>query len=343
MSENVMKDVTRRQVMQGVSGAALAAMMPQFAFAQSADPFVGPFGADSTAADVVADIDLTGKTAMITGANSGLGYETMRVLAARGAHVIGVARTEEKAKTACDSIDGKTTPLVCELSNLESVANCAEQTKGLGIPIDMLICNAGIMALPELQQVNGIERHFFINHVGHFLLINNVLESVKAAAQGRVVILSSLGYKWAPEEGIQFDNLSGEQGEYDANMFYGQSKLANALTAYELSKRLEGTTTTANSVHPGIINTNLGRHFPWYTRLFASLLGWTFMKSVEEGAATQAYVATHPNLATVSGHYFEDCNPVVPEGSHMNNPELSAKLWQVSEDLVGDYLQSPFA
>lgn len=119
---------------------------------------------------------------------------------------------------------------------------------------------------------------------------------------------------------------------------YGQSKLANGLYSLELAKRLAGTTTTSNSIHPGIINTNLGRHFPFYVRIAASLIGWTFMKTPEEGAATQSYVATAPALATTSGLYFEDCNPVIPQTANMQNMELAAKLWAKSEELTRKYL-----
>ena len=326
------RPVDRRKVLYGGAALGLVSMMPGQVLAQS------DFGADSTAEEVTAGLDLTGKTALITGANSGLGYETMRVLAMRGAHVIGAARTAEKAKTACDSVEGKTTPVVCELSDYGSAAQCAEDVKALGLPIDMLICNAGIMALPELEQVNGIERQFAVNHLGHFTLATRLMDEVKAAPQGRVVMVSSLGYKWAPPEGIQFDNLSGEKGEYDPNTSYGQSKLANALFAMELARRFEGTNATANAIHPGIINTNLGRHFPVYIRVFANLFGWMFMKSTPEGAATQTYVAAHPDLAETTGKYFEDCNIVEPEGPHMMDPELAAKLWQVSEELTAPYI-----
>jgi len=298
---------------------------------------VGPFGADSTAEQVTAGLDLTGKTAVVTGVNSGLGYETMRVLALRGAHVIGTARTAEKAAAACDSVAGNTTPAVLELSDLASVATCVAGLRQSGAAIDMLICNAGIMALPELQQVNGIERQFFVNHLGHFAFATGLIEQVQAAGQGRIVMLSSSGHQWAPEAGIEFDNLSGER-DYDPNRMYGQSKLANGLFAFELARRLAGTGVTANAVHPGVIMTNLGRHFSEWKQVAARLIGWTFMKSVEAGAATQCYVATSPALAGVSGTYFSDCNPLLPS-AQMQDAALAAKLWAVSEELTGSVAQ----
>ena len=168
---------------------------------------------------------LAGQTALVTGATSGLGLETMRVLALRGAHVIGTGRTLDKAQQACEGVQGRTTPLALELERFETIAAAADQVRDLGVAIDMLVCNAGIMALRQLEQVYGIEKQFVVNHLGHFILANRLLPQVKAAPQGRVVVVSSHGYIWAPPAGIEFDNLSGERG-YEPNRMYGQSKLA---------------------------------------------------------------------------------------------------------------------
>ena len=336
------QSIDRRRFLLGASSVAAAATLPGCAEPGS-DAFVappgielGPFGAKSTAEEVTAGLDLSGMTALVTGANSGLGFETMRVLAMRGAHVIGTGRTLEKAETACASIDGKTTPAVLELADLDSVGSCAEIVLAMDRPIDMLVLNAGIMALPELEQVNGIERQFFVNHLGHFALGVNLMDRVKAAPAGRIVVLSSSGHQWAPEGGIQFDNLSGER-DYEPMKMYGQSKLANGLFAFELARRLADTNATANAVHPGIINTNLGRHFPKWQLAFAKLFGWVFMKDTEEGAATQTYVAAHPGVAGMSGYYFADCNPVLPD-PRMGDPVLAQRLWEVSEELARDAL-----
>jgi len=330
--------INRRELITGAATVAAVSTLPACGGSDesvqrpSGVP-VGQFGAKSTAEEVTAGIDLAGKTAVVTGANSGLGYETMRVLAMRGAHVIGTGRTIEKADAACESIDGTTTPVVLELSDLASVASCVEQIRRIGEPIDMLICNAGIMALPELQQVNGIERQFFVNHLGHFAFATGLIGQVRAARQGRIVMLSSSGHQWAPETGIEFDNLSGER-DYDPNRMYGQSKLANGLFAFELARRLAGTGVTANAVHPGVIMTNLGRHFAQWKQTAARLIGWTFMKSIEAGSATQCYVATNPTLTDISGYYFADCNPLLPT-SQMQDAALAARLWDVSEELTG--------
>ena len=300
------------------------------------------FDKTSTAEQVAAGIDMTGKSVMITGCNSGLGFESMRVLAMHGAHILGTARSKDKAAEAWDQVKAqapkaKFTPLACELTDFANVAACADQVKAMNIPLDVLMCNAGIMALQQNEQVNGIEKHFVVNHLSHFVLVNRLLDAVKAAPQGRIVSVSSLGYRWAPATGIEFDNLAGTR-DYTPNKMYGQSKMANHLMVRELAKRLAGTTTTANSIHPGVINTNLGRHYPWYVKTLAGLIGWTFMKSPEGGAATQVYVATAPALSKVSGLYFEDCNPVVPTRPEMENAELAAKLWAVSEELTKPYL-----
>lgn len=336
--------VDRRRFLLAAPAVAVAPLVASCARGQD-EPVQRPpgvplsrFGPESTAEEVTADIDLTGRTALVTGATSGLGLETMRVLALRGARVIATGRTLDKAREACAKVSGTTTPIALELERWDSVAAAAEQVRALGMPIDMLICNAGIMALPKLEQAYGLEKQFVVNHLGHFILVHRLLDQVRSAPQGRIVAVSSLGYRWAPAAGIEFDNLSGER-DYQPNKMYGQSKLANALMTLELSQRLAGTTTTANAVHPGVINTNLGRHFETWKRVAASLIGWTFMKSVEEGAATTCYVATAPALAQTSGYYFEDCNPVVPmAGKHMDDRELAARLWARSEELTRDYL-----
>ena len=293
---------------------------------------LGPFTAESTAEEVTVGMDLSGMTALVTGANSGLGYESMRVLALRGAHVLGTARTLGKATEACASVPGQTTPLALELTDFPSVVACAAAVAALGKPLDILLCNAGVMEVPTAEQINGIERHFVTNHLGHFLLTQRLLPLLTAAPQGRVVVVSSGAYKQAPAAGIEFDNLSGTR-DYEPRKAYGQSKLANYLFVRELARRLEGTRVTANALQPGVIMTNLGRYLPWYQIALARLIGWTFMKSVDAGAATQVYLATWPKLAGVSGYFFKDCNPFLP-GGNMENDPLAAKLWAVSEDLT---------
>lgn len=335
-----MSNPDRRDFLQKLTVLSVLAALPASALAQiiSKSPPASPFNADSTAEQVTAGLDLSGKTYAITGANSGLGFETMRVLTLRGAHVIAIARTPQKAEQACASVQGLTTPAFLDLADFESVVNCADMIRAMNIPLDGLICNAGIMALPERELVHGMEKQFVVNHLGHFILINQLMPQVMQADQGRFVILSSIAHKRAPEEGIQFDDLAFANGDYGAWKAYGHSKLANALCSLELARRLSGTSTTSNSVHPGVINTNLSRHLPWYMRIGSALLGWTFMKTIEEGAATQTYVATNPDLVGVNGYYFADCNVDPGDTPAMRDTAMASRLWEVSEELTRDYL-----
>jgi NAD(P)-dependent dehydrogenase (short-subunit alcohol dehydrogenase family) len=279
----------------------------------------------STAEEVTAGLDLAGMTAVVTGCNSGLGLETMRVLALRGAHVIGTARTIEKGREACASVTGKTTPVVLELSDFDSVVACAAAIQKLNVAIDMLILNAGIV-LRRLEQVNGLEKQFVVNHLGHFILTNRLLDRVRAARQGRVVVVGSGLHQRAPEGGIQFDDLSGKGWSDRA---YEHSKLANGLFSLELSKRLRGTHATSNCVSPGIVRTNLSRNTAWKPPPNA--------KSVGEGAATICYVATSPALANTTGEYFSDCHPA-PQSKYQTDAAMAAKLWKVSTELTRKYL-----
>ena len=335
------KRLSRRAVLQtGVAAAALP-MLPWRADAHLGGyapavagrpiPPLSAFGKRTTAEEVTAGMDLSGKTALVTGCNSGLGFETMRVLALRGAHVIGAARTREKAEQACASVTGKTTPLVVELTDLAGIVAAARQVADMEVALDMLILNAGIMQLPELQLSNGVERQFAVNHVGHFLLTMRLLEQVRAADAGRVVVVSSGAHRWAPE-GIRFDNLDGAKG-YDPREAYGVSKTANGLFSRELARRLSATRATSNALHPGVIPTNLARHLPERNYDMSNPM----FKTIPEGTATQCYVATSPDLERVTGYYFDDCNPAVPN-QHMQNDDMAARLWAVSEELVGDYL-----
>jgi WW domain-containing oxidoreductase len=286
------------------------------------------FGYASTAEEVTEGIDLAGKTALITGVNSGLGQETARVLAMRGAHIIAVARSQEKAELAAKDF-GDATPIACELSDPDSVRACVASVIECGRKIDMLICNAGIMALPKLQQEQGYELQFFTNHIGHFILVNGLLDSLSERA--RVVMLSSEGHRLATR-GIELDNLSGEKN-YSRWRAYGRSKLANLLFAVELSKRFEGSHRTANAVHPGVIRTNLGRHMNAAMNAAYAATDLIYAKSVPQGAATTCYAATHPTLDRVTGQYFADCN-LAKASRHGRNAEMARQLWQASEDIV---------
>ena len=291
------------------------------------------FGYGSTAEDVTAGLSLAGKTILVTGCNSGLGLETLRVLAKRGADVVGTARTTEKAEAACRLVLGSVAGLACELADPASVRACIAAVKAHNLRLDAIICNAGIMALPKLEQVAGIERQFFTNHIGHFILVTGLLDNL--ATDGRVVMLSSALHASAPPEGIAFDNLSGKRG-YKPWTAYGQSKFANLLFAKELARRFAGTARTANAVHPGVIfDTNLSRHagIPNFAKpALVGLGNLLVLKTIPEGAATQCYVAVHPAATEVSGQYWANCNVTSPRAD-ADDPELAKRLWAVSQDI----------
>jgi NAD(P)-dependent dehydrogenase (short-subunit alcohol dehydrogenase family) len=296
---------------------------------------LGPngFGYGSTAEEVTAGLDLSGKTILVTGCNSGLGLETVRVLRMRGAHVIGTARTVAKAEEAGKSTSGgQFTGLACELSDPSSVRACVAEVKKRGLFLDALLCNAGIMALPKLEKAHGYELQFFTNHIGHFILVTGLLDQLKEDA--RVVITSSEAHRNAPKGAIQFDNLSGDR-DYGAWSAYGQSKIANIFFAKELAKKFAGTKRTANALHPGVIQTNLGRNMlnPVMNALF-SMASPLFLKSIPQGAATQCFLAVHPKAKGISGEYFSDSNPKTPRAD-ANDPAIAKRLWEKSEEIVG--------
>lgn len=302
--------------------------MSLFGFLKGKGP--SGFGYGSTAEEVTRGLDLGGKSFLVTGCNSGLGLETLRVLSLRGARVLAAARTRDKALAASTDVGAKAMPLACELSDPASVRACVEAVKAERAELHGVICNAGIMALPRLEQVLGYEKQFFTNHVGHFMLVTGLIPVL--AADARVVVVSSAAHAAAPVEGIQLDNLSGERG-YDGWTAYGQSKLANILFAKELARRFAGTRRTANALHPGVIATGLTRNMNVLVRAAWAAAGPVALKSLAEGAATQCFVATHPSLAAVSGEYFADCN-VARSTSLSRNAELARRLWEESERIV---------
>jgi WW domain-containing oxidoreductase len=290
------------------------------------------FGYGTTAEAVTQGLDLRGKTILVTGSNSGVGLETVRALAARGARLLATGRTRDKVAAALAGVAGEIVPLECELASPSSVRACVASVKA-GPPLDAVICNAGIMALPVLEQVFGYEKQFFTNHVGHFMLVQGLLDHTKDDA--RFVIVSSNAHRRAPASGIELDNLSGEKG-YSPWGAYGQSKLANLLFANELSRRLAGSKRTANALHPGVVRTNITRNLPLPGRLVLALAGPLALKTAEEGAATQCYAATHPGVAEVSGEYFADCNIARTRHPLARDAELARRLWRATEKIVAD-------
>lgn len=333
--------VSRRKFLRLGSAAALLPLLPACGGPEIVAAEGVPksrFNEYSTAEEVTEGIDLNGKIAVVTGCTSGIGFETMRVLAKRGCYVVGTGRTLEKAQAACVQVDGITTPVQLELSDFDSVVDCAESIRSLNSPIDMVICNAGMRGGGRTVAY-GLEKHFVANHLGHFILVNRLLDRLYFSWQGRVVVVGSrAAYRDAPEEGIEFGNLRATH-DYSTKRAYAHSKLANILFSLELARQLRGSRITSNSLHPGLVDTNIIRHESSLTR--GAFRMWTRLsgKSVEEGAATTCYVATSPSLGAVSGEYFEDCNAVNVLGdNHIHDTEMAAQLWQVSAMLTKDYL-----
>lgn len=332
--------IDRRRFLMLAAAASLPACAGPQKVATPGVP-ISSFDEDATADEVLAGVDLAGKLVVVTGCTSGIGFETMRALAAQGAWVVGTSRTLETATAACKSVHGQTTPLQLELSDVRSVIDCANAIRSINAPLDVLICNAGYLGAggaPVL--VDRIERHFAINHLGHFVFVNRLLGRLYMADQGRIVVVASrAAYTSAPSAGIEFDNLDGHR-DYEDRRAYGHSKLANVLFALQLGTLLRGTRITANSLHPGVINTEIDRNMSRFMQAgfnVATKLGYG--KSIAQGAATSCYVATSPALSATSGQYFEDCNAVTLVGEgHLHNSDMAARLWQVSEDLTREFL-----
>ncbi|KAK8926210.1 hypothetical protein KSP39_PZI019013 [Platanthera zijinensis] len=301
------------------------------------------YGSATTAEEVTEGIDASDITVLITGGASGIGLETARVFALRGAHVVIAARNMQAAgdakKLILESIpDANVDAMKLDLSSLESVRAFADNFITAGLPLNILINNAGVMFCPYQLSADGVELQFATNHLGHFYLTNLLLDKIKSTAketgtEGRIVNLSSIAHLHTYTEGIQFDGINDES-RYNDKKAYGQSKLANILHANELSRRLqeEGANVTVNCVHPGLIMTNLMRHSALLMKVI-KIFTYMFWKTVPQGAATSCYVALHPSLKGVTGKYFLDCNEMSPSNLAVD-AKLAKKLWDFSEGLV---------
>nr|XP_043640023.1 short-chain dehydrogenase TIC 32, chloroplastic-like [Erigeron canadensis] len=299
------------------------------------------YAASSTAEDVTQGIDGTGLTAIVTGATNGIGLETARVFALRGVHVVMPVRNLEAGKKVQQGIvekipNAKVEVMELDVSSMESTRQFVSQYCSKGLPLNILVLNAGIKTPTFDLSKDGIELHFATNHLGNFLLTNLLLDTMKKTAtesgiEGRIVIVSSEVHKFSYKEGIKFDKLNDEK-TYNSLYAYGQSKLANVLHANELSRLLqeEGANITANSLHPGLIRTNLVRHgiLSIFLDTFQS-----FLKNIQQGAATTCYVALNPQLKGVSGQYFVDSNLSKPT-AYARDPEFAKKLWDFSLKLT---------
>jgi NAD(P)-dependent dehydrogenase (short-subunit alcohol dehydrogenase family) len=296
-----------------------------------------------TAEEVVAGLDLRGKTILVTGVSSGLGVETARVLANAGATVVGAARDVAKAREVLADAAIEVGEL--DLASLASVRGFAAWFDARHAKLDVLVNNAGIMACPLGRTRDGFELQLGTNHLGHFLLTCLLVPKLLAGAPSRVVVLSSGAHRMA---GVDLDDPNYEHGAYSAWEAYGRAKSANALFAVELDRRLRARSVRANAVHPGIIMTALGRHLTAETlkemtdrATAAGPLPW---KQVGHGAATQVWAAVSPELEDVGGCYLEDVHigePMRAEtdssgyAPHAVDPAIAARLWTLSEKLVG--------
>ncbi|HWE65669.1 MAG TPA: SDR family NAD(P)-dependent oxidoreductase [Acidimicrobiales bacterium] len=307
-----------------------------------------PFGAESTAADVIAGIDLSGQRAIVTGGSSGIGVETARALAGAGAEVtLAVRDTAAGDRTAADinALTGRDAVSVGRL-DLSDQASVAAFTDAWSGPLHLLINNAGVMALPDLQLTpEGWEMQFATNHLGHFALALGLHDALGVAGGARIVSLSSRGHLRSP---VVFDDLHFSARPYDPWLAYGQSKTANVLFAVEATRRWVSEGITATAVHPGAIAaTNLSRHMdPDELAGLRSSGAFTY-KTIEQGAATSVLVATSALVAGIGGRYFEDCNEAVvldPDAvatsgfgvaPYALDPDAARRLWDLSLELVG--------
>jgi NAD(P)-dependent dehydrogenase (short-subunit alcohol dehydrogenase family) len=299
------------------------------------------FGHDSTADDVLAGIDLTGKLAIVTGGYSGLGLETTKALAKAGAHVVVPARRPDVAREALGEL-AEVDEL--DLGSLESVEAFAERFLASGRSVDIVIDNAGIMASPETRVGPGWEAQFATNHLGHFALVNRLWPAIAADGGGRVVSVSSTGHR---RSDIRWDDLEFRLG-YDKWEAYGQAKTANVLFAVQLDALGKDSGVRAFALHPGGILTPLQRHLEKQEMVD---FGWIdedgnplspHFKSPEQGAATQVWAATSPQLDGLGGVFLEDCE--VAEVSNDDAPGVrpyaidpvsAERLWTVSARLTG--------
>ncbi|MBU8900987.1 SDR family NAD(P)-dependent oxidoreductase [Corallococcus sp. M34] len=300
-----------------------------------------PFGATSTADDVLRGVDLSGKRAIVTGASSGIGLETARALVDAGAEVTLAVRDVEAGTVVAREFGTEGVRVArIELSDPASVAAFIGAWRG---PLHILVCNAGVMALPELRTVEGWELQFATNHLGHFALAIGLHDAMTTAGHSRVVVVSSVGHV---NGDVDFDDLMFERRPYDPWTAYSQSKTANILFMVEAAKRWKGDGITVNALNPGrISSTLLGRHVaagPPPASFEPNSKDVSY-KNIEQGAATSALLSGSPLVEGITGLYFEDCVPAtlytpgVRRGvaSFALNPARAARLWDVSMTLLG--------
>jgi NAD(P)-dependent dehydrogenase (short-subunit alcohol dehydrogenase family) len=303
----------------------------------------------TTTGDVLDGVDLAGRTILVTGATTGIGRETARSLAAAGASVVITARSEDKGEAAVaeliDAVPGGDVAYeVLELGSLASVRGFTDRFAAAHDRLDVLIANAGIMAAPYGRTEDGFELHLGTNHLGHFLLVGRLLPLLLGSAPARIVLLSSGGHA---ASGIRWDDTNFETTEYSKMEAYGQSKTANILHAVELERRYGPSGVHAYAVHPGMVATDLGRHFTRedYAELKARAAsspsgGLPPRVGVDVGASTSVWAAVAPELDDRGGSYLADC-AVAEARDHAMDPDAARRLWALSEELVGETFPEP--
>jgi NAD(P)-dependent dehydrogenase (short-subunit alcohol dehydrogenase family) len=310
-----------------------------------------PFGPDTTAEEAARDVDLSGKTIVLTGGSAGLGVETARVLALHGARVVSVVRDRPKGEAAAakirESVPGADLELAeLDLFDLDSVRRGADDIAKRFPKIDRLINNAGVMMCPLGRTKEGLDTQLGTNHLGHFVLTARLIGNVLAGAPARIVNLSSGGHRMSP---LRFDDPFFERDAYDKFIAYGQAKTANVLFSVALDARFKDRGVRSYAVHPGAIHTELGRHMTQED--VEALMGKRpqrepmKFKPLEAGAATTVWCATAPELENVGGVYCEDCGiaPVIDKpGSPLGvmswalDREAADRLWHLSEEWSGE-------
>jgi NAD(P)-dependent dehydrogenase (short-subunit alcohol dehydrogenase family) len=318
------------------------------------------FGATSTTEDVLSGVNLKGKRILVTGVSAGIGVETARSLAAHGAQVVGAARDLNKAKTATEQVrtdaaaNGGSLELVeLDLANLKSVRACADRLLAKGEPFDVVIANAGVMATPFGHTADGFETQFGTNHLGHFVLVNRIAALIRTG--GRLINLSSAGHRYA---NVDLDDPSFERTPYEPMVAYGRSKTANILFAVAFDKRHRDRGVRAAAVHPGGIQTELGRYQdPGRIEKMIDRIneqraaegkGPFQWKTIPQGAATSVWAAVVASADEIGGQYCEDCHVahIVPDNvpvgvnesvrGYAVDPNNAEALWKKSEEMVGE-------
>ncbi|CAA7391903.1 unnamed protein product [Spirodela intermedia] len=311
--------------------------------------YAGPsgYGSKTTAEEVTAACpDLSSVTAIITGATSGIGAETARVLAMRGAHLVLPARClkaaeETRGRIIAQFPGAKVIVLPLDLSSQASVRDFVSRFESLHLPLHLLINNAGRFSHGHDISVDGVEMTFATNYLGHYLLTKLLLEKMAESArasgiQGRIVNVTSNIHGWFSGDAIRYLNdLNRKKTPYDPTRAYTLSKLANVLHTRELAERLKkmGANVTANCVHPGVVRTRLTRDREGFSTDLAFFLASKLLKTIPQAAATTCYVAVHPRVARASGKYYVDCNEATLEKLATDARE-AARLWLVSEALI---------